>query len=87
LAYANEAVLPFYILHQSILFVVAFSVLPWASSDLAKWAIILVSTFVIIMALYELLIRRINLLRMLFGMKRPRRRQEVQKVAAASSSR
>jgi hypothetical protein len=83
LDYANEAVLPFYILHQTILFVVAFYVLPWAIPDLAKWAIILVSTFVIIMALYELLIRRINLLRVLFGMKPLPHPREVQKLAPA----
>jgi hypothetical protein len=69
LDYANEAVLPFYVLHQSILFVVGFYMLNWAIPDLAKWAIILISTFVIIMALYEFLIRRINVLRFLFGMK------------------
>jgi hypothetical protein len=85
LAYANEAVLPFYILHQSVLFVVAFYVLNWALPDLAQWAIILVSTFVIIIALYEVLIRRINVLRVLFGMK-PQRRREVQKLAAGASS-
>jgi hypothetical protein len=87
LEYANEAVLPFYILHQTILLVVAFYVLPWAIPDLAEWAIILVSTFAIIMALYELLIRRINLLRVQFGMKPLRRQRGVQKLAAASSSR
>lgn len=85
LEYANEAVLPFYVLHQSILFVVAFYVLQWAIPDLARWAIILVSTFVIIMALYEVLIRRINLLRVLFGMKPRPPRPKVQQVAAASS--
>ncbi len=69
LDYANEGVLPFYVLHQTILFVVGFYVLNWAIPDLAKWAIILVSTFVIIIALYELLVRRINVLRVLFGMK------------------
>jgi hypothetical protein len=69
LNYANEAVLPFYALHQSILFVVGFTVLAWPVSDLLKWAIILTGTFAIIMALYEYLIRRINVLRVLFGMK------------------
>jgi len=86
LEYANEAVLPFYVLHQSILFVVAFYVLQWAIPDLAKWAIILVSTFVMIMVLYEFLIRRINVLRLLFGMKPRRPRREVLDMAAASSS-
>ncbi|HEX6288060.1 MAG TPA: acyltransferase family protein [Herpetosiphonaceae bacterium] len=86
LEYGNEAVLPFYVLHQSILLVVAFYVLTWTIPDLAKWAIILVSTFTLIMVLYELLIRRINLLRVLFGMKPLRPHREVQQVAAASSS-
>jgi glucan biosynthesis protein C len=57
LDYANEAVLPFYVLHQSILL------------DPAQWAIILISTFVLVMVLYEFLIRRINVLRVLFGLK------------------
>lgn len=69
LDYANESVLPFYVMHQTILWVVGFYALDWAVPDLAKWAIILVSTFVTIMVLYEFLIRRINLLRVLFGMK------------------
>jgi hypothetical protein len=34
-----------------------------------KWAIIAASSFVIIIALYEFLVRRFNLLRFLFGMK------------------
>lgn len=69
LDYANEAVLPFYVLHQTILFVVGFYVLNWSIPDPAKWAIILIGTFAIIMGLYEFLIRRINVLRVLFGMK------------------
>lgn len=54
---------------QSTLFVVGFTVLNWVIPDLAKWAVILIGTFVIIMVLYEFLIRRINVLRFLFGMK------------------
>jgi hypothetical protein len=69
LDYTNEGVLPFYVLHQTILWVVGFYVLTWAIPDLAKWLIILVSTFVTIMVLYEFLIRRINVIRVLFGMK------------------
>jgi glucan biosynthesis protein C len=49
--------------------VVGFYVLTWAIPDLAKWAIILIGSFVIIMVVYEFLIRRINVLRVLFGMK------------------
>jgi peptidoglycan/LPS O-acetylase OafA/YrhL len=69
LPYANEAVLPFYILHQPMLLSVGYFVVQWAIPDLAKWSIIFVSSFLIIMALYEFAVRRVNFLRFLFGMK------------------
>jgi glucans biosynthesis protein C len=74
LEYANEAVLPFYILHQSVLICLGYFIVQWAIPDLLKWITILAASFAIIMGLYEYLIRRINLLRFLFGMKvRPKR--------------
>jgi glucan biosynthesis protein C len=79
LEYANEAVLPFYIMHQTVLVVVGFFVVSWAIPDLFKWIIILLSTFVIIMALYEFIVRRVNLLRVLFGMKPVYKEKMVQK--------
>ena len=69
LQYANEAVLPFYILHQSVLICVGYFVVQWPIPDALKWVVILVTSFAIIMGLYEYLIRRINVLRFLFGMK------------------
>lgn len=69
LQYANEAVLPFYILHQTVLICVGYFIVQWAIPDLLKWIAILVSCFAIIMGLYEYLVRRINVLRFLFGMK------------------
>jgi len=69
LKYAGEAVLPFYILHQTVLLVIGYFVVQWAIPGLAKWAIIFTSSFIVIMALYEFLVRRINILRILFGMK------------------
>jgi glucans biosynthesis protein C len=74
LSYANEAVLPFYILHQTVLLCVGDFVVPWAIPDLFKWAIILMAALTIIMSIYEFLIRRFNVLRFLFGMK-PLRKQ------------
>jgi hypothetical protein len=44
-------------------------VVQWHIPDLAKWLIILVISFAIIMGLYEYLVRRHNSLRFLFGMK------------------
>ena len=69
LQYANEAVLPFYIEHQTIIIIIGFSVVTWPIPDLLKWAIIAVSSFAVIMGLYEYILRRNNVLRFLFGMK------------------
>ncbi len=77
LEYANEAVLPFYVLHQSVLLAVGFFVVQTAIPDLLKWVIIFVSSFVVIMGLYEGLIRRVNVLRFLFGMKLTKKAEAV----------
>jgi glucan biosynthesis protein C len=69
LKYANEAVLPFYILHQTVLLAVGYFVVQWAIPDLLKWVIVVAISFVLIMVLYEFLVRRYNAMRFLFGMK------------------
>lgn len=69
LAYANEAVLPFYIMHQTVLLTVGYWVVRWQIPDLLKWATIATVSLAICLALYEFLIRRHNLLRFLFGMR------------------
>lgn len=69
LAYASEASLPFYILHQSVIVVIGFFMRDWALGVLPKYVILAVISFMITMALYELLIRRFNALRFLFGLK------------------
>lgn len=69
LRYANEAVLPFYILHQPVLLTVAYFVVRWAVPDVLKFLVIFATTFVVVLGLYEFLVRRFNPLRILFGMK------------------
>lgn len=69
LRYANEAVLPFYILHQTIILIVGFYVVQWDMGVAAKYGIITSVSFIAIMAIYELLIRRVNVLRFMFGMR------------------
>jgi hypothetical protein len=69
LPYANEAVLPFYILHQSALICIGFFVVLWPVPDLLKWAIIATSSFIVCIGIYEGFVRRVNILRLLFGMK------------------
>jgi len=69
LKYANEGVLPFYILHQTVLLIVGYFIVSWKLHDVFKWVIIFASSFFIIMFLYLYLIRNTELLRFLFGMK------------------
>ncbi len=67
--YGNDAVLPFYILHQTIILIVGWFVIPWNIGILPKYLIISAVSFVLIMALYELLIKRFNIVRFFFGMR------------------
>ncbi len=69
LRYANEAVLPFYIMHQTVLLVLGFYVLPWQLPDPAKWLLIAATSFILILGLYEFAVRRFNIPRFLFGVK------------------
>lgn len=69
LSYANEAVLPFYILHQPVLLCVGYFVVRWAIPAAVKFVVIDAISFAIIMALYEFVVWRFNVMRFLFGMK------------------
>lgn len=69
LKYANETVLPFYVLHQTIILAIGFHVIRLDAPLWLEYLIIVVSSFAATMALYELFIRRINVLRFLFGLK------------------
>ena len=69
LQHANEAVLPFYVMHQTVILVVGYFVVQSGLPDLLKWVVIAASSFAIIVSLYEFVIRRVNVLRVLFGMK------------------
>jgi hypothetical protein len=73
LKYANEAVLPFYILHQTVILTVGYYVIRLDTSLWVEYLIIVFSAFAVTVALYELLIKRFNALRFLFGMKLWRR--------------
>ena len=68
LTYAQEAVLPFFVLHQPAIILIAFYVVQWQTGILPKLMTVVVSSFLLTVGLYELLIRRIALMRALFGM-------------------
>ena len=68
LRYASEAGLPFYLLHQPVILIVGYFVVGWNLPIVVKWLIIAPAAFTTVIALYEM-VRRVNLLRWLFGMK------------------
>jgi len=69
LTYANEAVYPYYILHQSVMLVLAYWIVPLSWNPLAKFVVILLGMFGISGLIYEGLIRRFSLIRPLFGLR------------------
>jgi glucan biosynthesis protein C len=69
LSHANEAVLPFYILHHSVILLVGAYIVHLGRGIGTKFFMIAAVSMAIIMAVYELLVRRINVFRFLFGMK------------------
>jgi glucan biosynthesis protein C len=85
LKYANEAVMPFYILHQTVILTVGYYVLRLHTHLWLEYLIIATGSFAVIMALYELAIRRVNVLRLLFGMKAIRRVRSASPASAVPS--
>jgi len=69
LPYVNEALLPFYILHQTVIVTIGYCIAGWSASVMLKYLVLSTSSFAIIISLYEV-IRRVGLLRFLFGMSK-----------------
>lgn len=80
LAYANQAVYPFYILHQTITVSLGYYVkdLDWSLGT--KFFFLASGTFIVSFLLYEFLIRRLNFLRPLFGLKSLPKKEEIKAV-------
>lgn len=72
LSYANRASYPVYVLHQTVLVPMSFYIVQWDLEVAGKFFIIANGSLVITIALYDLLIRRFNILRFLFGLKSKR---------------
>ena len=70
LAYASQAVLPFYMLHQTVIVIIAYFIRGWTLPVGLKYLFVVVTTFAFNMALFEFAIRRNHVLRFLFGMSR-----------------
>lgn len=65
----NEAIYPFYILHQTVIIIIAYYAVHWPISNEVGFVLVSTATFVICAAIYLLLIRPFKISRFLFGMK------------------
>lgn len=69
LRYFSEASLPIYMLHQTVIVIIGFFIQDWQIGILPKFVFLLVASFIGIIGIYEILIRRFNIPRFLFGLK------------------
>lgn len=75
-AYLAAAALPYYVLHQPIVVVVAYGVVPWDAPIIVEYLVIVAVSLVLILGVYELLVRRTRVTRFLFGMREPVRERQ-----------
>jgi glucans biosynthesis protein C len=69
LKYASEASMPFYILHQPIIIVIGYFIYSMDWPIPLKIIVLVSLSFALIMCIYHFMIRRVNYLRLLFGLK------------------
>ncbi len=69
LHYASEAAYPFYILHQTVILLVGFFIVTWPVDLWVKYFVIAPGALVATLIVYDILVRRTNITRFLFGMK------------------
>jgi hypothetical protein len=67
--YANDAVLPFYVLHETVIVVVAYAVLGWPIAGGLQFCLIALVSLAATLLLYDLGVRRSPATRFLFGLR------------------
>jgi len=71
--YANQAVLPFYVLHEPVIVVFAWIIVRWHAPIGVEYPALVAASFTTTLVIYELAVRRYRITRLLFGMKTPQR--------------
>ncbi len=78
LSYLSQAAYPVYIIHMFVLYAAASIILPLSIHPILKFIAVVAFTGVFCYLIYEFIIRRINILRPLFGLKwRTKNREKV----------
>ena len=81
---ANEAIYPFYLLHQPVIVVVASYFVKWNVPVVEKVLLITLASFALTVAIYWFLVRPFNAMRLIFGLKMINRKRLPEKKVLAS---
>jgi hypothetical protein len=76
LVYGNDTLMPFYVLHQPVVIVIAYFVVQWNAGVGVKLLVIVFTSFLATLGLVELLVRPFEPMRRVFGMKPRRSKKE-----------
>ncbi|WP_299207553.1 acyltransferase [uncultured Dokdonia sp.] len=66
----NEAIYPFYILHQTVLIIIGYYILQQSWNIPVKLSVLAITSFVIIVSIYRFVVYPFKFTRFLFGMKK-----------------
>jgi hypothetical protein len=69
LRYGQATLLPFFVVHQPAILAVAYFVVQWEASIAPKLLVLIFGAFALSIGLTEFVIKRVGMLRVLFGMK------------------
>ena len=87
LPYVREASYPFYVLHQTVMMGIGYSLVYWDLHVLVRFGLLVLATVIGTTLAYDLLVRRFRVMRFLFGLRsrpRPGDSQEAGSRVAAS---
>jgi peptidoglycan/LPS O-acetylase OafA/YrhL len=83
---ANEAIYPFYLLHQPVIVATGYFTIHLGVAVAWKVVIVLLSSFTLTTAIYWFLIRPYNLSRIIFGMKKLEKTEKEQGTSQATET-
>jgi glucan biosynthesis protein C len=87
LRYGQANLLPFFVVHQPAILAIAYLVVQWETTIAIKLLVVVLGAFVVSIGITELVIKRVGILRLLFGMKGPPTTRLVQPQEAGPVSR
>ena len=69
LQYGQDALLPFFVVHEPVIIVIAYFVVQWNVGLVPKVLAVVLGSFAVSLGFYQFIVRRVGPLRALFGMK------------------